>query len=97
MTNNVDKENSITESSERRKMKKFYVAIFNDDNEIIRVHRLFNEDKVKEVIEENEAFGYKAERGYLGKSDKGLAWRRKGNHANRDKKNIQYVPYQLIV
>lgn len=80
-----------------KNIKKFYVAIFDSDNKIIRVRRLFSEDKVHEVIEENKAFGYKAERGWLGESDKGLSWRSKGNHANRNKKNIQYVLHQLII
>lgn len=91
------KESGANDPTKKYDSKKFYVAIFNDDDEIIRVRRLFNMSKVEEVIEENKAFGYRAERGWLGQSDKGLSWRPKGNHANRNKKNIQYVPYQFII
>lgn len=91
------KESGANDPTKKYDSKKFYVAIFNDDDEIIRVRRLFNMSKVEEVIEENKAFGYRAERGWLGQSDKGLSWRSKGNHANRDNKNIKYVPHQLII
>lgn len=91
------KESGASDPTKKQDIKKFYVAIFNDEDKIIRVRRLFNETKAKEVIEENQAFGYRAERGWLGQSDKGLSWRSKGNHANRDNKNIKYVPHQLII
>lgn len=91
------KESGANDPTKKYDSKKFYVAIFNDNDEIIRVRRLFNMSKVEEVIEENKAFGYRAERGWLGQSDKGLSWRSKGNHANRNNKNIKYVPYQLII
>lgn len=89
---------SKEQKKQKNDRKKYYVAIFDNQDEIVRVRRLYSQQRVQEVMEENLAFGYKVQQGYLGQSGKRLTWRGMKNHSNRNKKKETiYVNTNLII